>query len=76
MTQAEDHAKRVADANLRLSAGRQMLGGQMDIYSGLQLVGNQVDAEAIRVQLHAQIDTILDAMADLARLIRAGANLQ
>ena len=72
---AEDNAKRMAQANLMISAGRQMLGGQMDVFCGLSLVGNEADADALRVQLHAQLDIVLDGMAGLAKAIRSGANL-
>ena len=72
---AEDNAQRMAQANLMISAGRQMLGGQMDVFCGLSLVGNEADADALRVQLHAQLDIVLDGMAGLAKAIRAGASL-
>ncbi len=72
---AEDHTKQLAQANLMIAAGRQVLGGQIDVFCGLSLVGNEADADAIRVQLHAQLDVVLDGMAGLAKAIRAGASL-
>jgi hypothetical protein len=47
----------------------------MDVFCGLSLVGNEADADALRVQLHAQLDIVLDGMAGLAKAIRAGASL-
>ena len=72
---AEDHGKRLTDASLRIAAGRQMLGGHLDIFTGLLLLGNERDAEATRMQVHAQLDVILDDVAGMAKLMRAGANL-
>ena len=72
---AAENAKRMAQANLMISAGRQMLSGQIDVFCGLSLVGNEADADAIRVQLHAQLDVVLDGIAGLAKAIRAGADL-
>lgn len=70
---AVEHARSVTEVNMRLAAGRQMLGGQIDIFSGLSLLGNDRDADAIRLQIHAQMDAILDATSSLALLIRTGA---
>ena len=71
---AVEHARKVTEVNLRLAAGRQMLGGQIEIFSGLSLLGNDFDADAIRLQVHTQMDAILDATSSLALLIRTGAN--
>jgi len=72
---AEDHTKRMAQANLMIAAGRQVLGGQIDVFCGLSLVGNEHDADAMRVQVHAQLDVVLDGIAVLAKAVRAGADL-
>ena len=72
---AEDNTKQLAQANLVIAAGRQVLGGQIDVFCGLSLVGNERDADAMRVQVHAQLDVVLDGIAGLAKAIRAGADL-
>ena len=72
---AQDQAMRMAEANIKIAAGRQMMGGQIDIFTGLSLIGNERDAEAMRLQLHAQLDVILDDLGGIARLMREGMKL-
>jgi len=76
MSQQEDAARRMTDLNLRLTAGRTLLGAHIDMFIGLSLVGNHRDAEGERLKMHAQLDMLLDTASQMTRNIRAGAGLQ